>query len=160
MLSTLVLILEYIRIAVIVVFLIIILSIIVFLTRTNWLKYAFLERFIEFFGRRPYHQQKFLKKWENIMKRLGRESEEEYKLAIIEADEILEKILDQMKFEGETTRERLTKVPKLILDNLEEVKKAHETRDNIVHDPDYRIEKEEAERVLKVYEKALKQLDV
>jgi len=41
------------------------------------------------------------------------------------------------------------------LPNLEEARAAHQTRNNIVHDPNYRLSLDEARKILAVYEKSL-----
>jgi hypothetical protein len=50
--------------------------------------------------------------------------------------------------------ERLEKITKDILPNLEEVREVHKIRNNIIHDPDYRLDWEDTASVLEVYERA------
>jgi hypothetical protein len=52
----------------------------------------------------------------------------------------------------------LQKVTAGTLPNVEEVWEAHKIRNNIVHDPDYRLSLDEAKRALEIYEKALTDL--
>jgi hypothetical protein len=81
--------------------------------------------------------------------------ESEYKLAVIEADSVLDDILKRMGFAGQTLGERLEKLTSASLTNIEEVREAHKTRNNIVHDPNYRLSLDEARKLISIYEKAL-----
>jgi Ser/Thr protein kinase RdoA (MazF antagonist) len=45
-----------------------------------------------------------------------------------------------------------------VISNLKELKEIRKVRDDIVEDPSYRLTEEETRRVLKVYEKALRDL--
>ena len=81
--------------------------------------------------------------------------ESEYKLAIIEADSILDEILKRMGYMGDSLGERLEKLTSASLPSLDEVKDAHKVRNNIVHDPDYKMTLDEARITIASFEKAL-----
>jgi len=130
------------------------------LVRTMWLKFAFLFDFSEFFTYRPYGLRRMTAKWQKVRSRLESTNEAEYKLAVIEADGILNDILLRMGFRGETLGDRLKSLTTGIIPNLEDVSKAHQTRNNVVHDPDFRLTLEEAQRTLEIYEVAFRNLDL
>jgi hypothetical protein len=130
------------------------------LAKTAWLKRLLIWDLVEFFSFRPYGTRKIVKAWAKITARLETGLESEYKLAVIEADSILNDILKRMGFGGETLGERLEKLTTATLPNLEQVWGAHKIRNNIVHDPDYRLTLDEAKRVLDIYEQALTDLQV
>jgi len=130
------------------------------LVKTAWLKRIFVWDIIEFFTYRPYGKQRYLKKWKKIEAMLSKGLESEIKLAVLEADTILENTLKEMGFEGENLSARLNKVTPDFLIDLEQVKFAHEVRNNIVSDPNYRLEISDAKNILAIYEKALKYLEV
>lgn len=142
-----------------IVFSLIFISFIIFaLAKTTWLKRLILQDLQEFLTYRPFGLRKIEKEWQKIKARLEAEAEAEWKLAIIEADKIMDEILKQMEFGGESLGERLTKLSAVSLPNIEEVKEAHKIRSNIIHDPTYRLSLEEAKRVIAIYEKALTDL--
>ena len=93
------------------------------------------------------------------MQRLDADDEAEYKLAIIEADTLLDEMLKKMRLAGNNVDERLEKVTLFMLPSVEELKVAHRTRSSIVYDVDYRLSLQEARRVLLAYQKAFEQLD-
>lgn len=125
------------------------------LVKTSWLKRLLIWDLVEFFSFRPYELRKVVKAWAKITARLETGRESECKLVVIEADSMLNDILKRMGFDGETLGERLEKLTTAILPNLEQIWEAHKIRNNIVHDPDYRLTLDEARRVLGIYEQAL-----
>lgn len=132
--------------------------IILALNKTTWLKRMFIWDIVEFFSFRPYGVRKVEKDWAKITARLETDLESEWKLAIIEADSILNGILMKMGFGGEALGERLDRLTAATLSNLQQIREAHKIRNNIVHDPDYRTSLDEAKRVVGIYEEALRDL--
>ena len=126
--------------------------------KTTWKKYAFLEDIVHFFTFKPYGIKKFTKSWQNIAKKLRSGDEPEYKLAIIEADETLNDILEKVGYSGETLEEKIDKVSLVVISNKEEILEAHKVRNSIVYNPNYKIELEEAKKLLEIYRKALTDL--
>ncbi|MFC1663591.1 hypothetical protein ACFL0A_00445 [Patescibacteria group bacterium] len=129
-----------------------------FLLRSSYLKYLFLEDYFEFLNYRPYGVRRLDKSWNKILARLDTGTESEYKLSVIEADTILDDTLKRMGFAGESLGERFKKLTKATLPNLDLLEETHKIRNDIVHDPDYRLSLEEAKRVLKIFEQALQDL--
>jgi hypothetical protein len=128
------------------------------LFKTSWLKRAILIDLKEFLRYKPFYVEKFLPKWKKIEKRLESEIEADFKLAVIEADELLNKAMEEIGYQGEDLTEKLEKVTEDVISNLEELKEARKVKEDIIQDPSYRLSKEEAKRVLKVYEKSLRDL--
>jgi len=125
------------------------------LIKTTWLKRMIIWDLQEILTYRPFGVSKVEKKWRKIKQRLETGIESEAKLAIIEADSILDSILERMSFGGRTLGERLDRLTAVSLPNIEEVRKSHKIRNNIIHDPSYKLDLEEAKRILAIYEKAL-----
>lgn len=134
-------------------------GIILFLFINTWLKRFVLEDLIETFTTRPYGAKKAFKEWAKIQKKLESEKIDEYKLALIEADGLLDNVLEIMGYQGDTIGDRLKKIDLSILPNKDEVLEAHRVRNNVVHDPDYNLTLEVTKRALAIYEKALRDLE-
>ena len=83
----------------------------------------------------------------------SRESED--RLAIIEVDRLFEKALKTLGYEGRSFVELIKNLKPWHVDKVEEVKKAHEIRNRLVHEPGYHLTHFEAEMAIKIYEKAL-----
>ncbi len=104
-------------------------------------------------------KKNLVKRWNQIQTRLDSGRETEYKIAIIEADEIVDDIIKKMGYKGESMGERIVGIPEGQLNKLNEIKEAHEIRNRIIHEDDFRIDKEFAENVLKKYEHILRYLE-
>ena len=137
------------------------LSMIIYLMMdSTWLKYKFLEDVSEFFSWKAYGQREMQKQWAKVKKRTETGTETDYKLAIIDADDFLAEVLDERGYEGKDFGESLALAGRLIAPILEEVMQAHETRNSIVYDPDFKLSAEEAKRILNTYEKAIKEVGI
>ena len=142
---------------VVVIFIIII---IIAFTRSTYLRLSLFGDAVELLTYRPYGFPKMRRRWQRIMRRLDTGNESEYKLAIIEADGLLDDMLKKMNLRGETVDERIQKITSLMIANVDELKTAHLVRNSIVYDPDYRLSASEARRVLLVYQRTFEELDL
>ena len=68
--------------------------VIYFMINSSWLQYKFLEDTTEFFSWQSYGAREISKKWDRIKKRIESGTESDYKLAIIDADDLLMEGLD------------------------------------------------------------------
>lgn len=127
---------------------------------TKWKQFVLLFDLTEFLTYRAYGTGSLSNRWKNILSRLETANEEEYKLAVIEADNMLDATLKRIGFAGETLADRLEKVNVAIVPNLPEVREANRIRNNIVHDPSYRITLSEARRVIESYQATFQNLDL
>ncbi len=129
------------------------------LFKTSWLNKLLLYDVQEFLTYKHFGLSKTKKKWEEIEKYFKKGTEPEMKLAIVEADSLLDNILKVMSYGGKDLTSRLEGINTNILENLDDVKKYHKIYSNIVHDPTYRLDFKMAENALKVYRDALVNLD-
>ena len=129
------------------------------LLKSTWFNFRFMYHISEFFTFKPFGAKKIEKDWKKTRIRLETGLESEYKLAIIEADNMLNEMLARMNIQGDGLGGKLENIANSILDNVEEVKQVHKVRNNIIHDPNYKISLEQAKQVLDVFEKAFKSLD-
>ena len=142
-----------------IVFSLIFLGFIIFtLVKTTWLKRLIIWDLQEFLTYRPFGLRKVEKDWQKIKRRLESEIESEWKLVIIEAEKMMNDLLNRMGFGGVSLGEKLGRLTTASLPNIEEVREAHKIHNNIIHDPTYRLSLEEAKRVIAIYEKALTHL--
>ena len=130
------------------------------LMRTQWIRFKYLFDLVEFFTFRPYGVRRITKAWTKIQQRLQSGDETEYKLAVIEANSMLEETLKRLGILGKTFKERLSNITPTIIPNLNDVIKAHQTRDSIVHDPNFRLSLIDAQKTLDIFEEAFRSLDL
>jgi len=150
----------YLKIIFIILALVFLAGIIILIFKASWLKYRFLESIVEFFIYRPFGLKKTFKQWAKISKRLEAGQEADYKLAVIEADGLLNDVLTKMGYGGETIVDRLKQIDSAILPNIDKALEVHKIRNNIVHDPDYQLTLIQANKILKVYEESLRHLEM
>lgn len=150
----------YIKIIFIIIGALFLLGIIALLLNNSWLKRRFLEDWTEFFIYRPFGVKKTFKQWAKVLKRLDTGKEADYKLAVIEADGLLNDILKKMEYKGETMAKILEQINATILPNIEEIWEVHKIRNNVVHDPDYELSLEQARKILEIYEKSFRTLEM
>lgn len=128
--------------------------------RTQWVRFRILFDLSEFFTFRPYGVKRVTKLWVKLTERLSLANEAEYKLAVIEADRMLEETLDRLNIPGQNLQERLAATTTAVVPNMKEVEEATQVRNNVVHDPDYRLSLADARRALAAYEETFKHLDL
>ena len=129
--------------------------VIYFMINSSWLQYKFLEDVTEFFSWQAYGQREMSKLWNKIKKRTESGTEADYKLAIIDADDFLSEVLDDRGYDGKNFQEIINKAGRLIAPILQDVLAAHEVRNAIVYDPDYKLPTDQAKKILDTYESAV-----
>jgi hypothetical protein len=86
--------------------------------------------------------------WGKILERLESENVSEYKVAVIEADNLIDDLIKRMGYKGENMSERMMAIPAGHIDNLDKIKEAHEVRNRIIHEENFTLSKEEAKKIL------------
>ena len=148
------------KVAFIAVGAILLIAIIVLILRTHYYQWLFMQDFWEFFTFRPFGAKKITKIWNKIVNRLSTGSESESKMAIIEADDLLDSSLKRLGFFGQTLEEKLSKLSSATVGNLDDIYAAHKVRNNIVHNPDYKLSPEEAKTAIEAYQRAFNSLQI
>lgn len=90
--------------------------------------------------------------WDKLKIKVATGDVSQFKLAIIEADGIIEKILKDMKLKGENMTEILNNINPNQIENIEDLKKAHLIRNQIVNDEKFELDKKATEEVMGIYE--------
>jgi hypothetical protein len=91
-------------------------------------------------------------RWQNVVNHIESSNSSDWRLAIIEADIILEEMLEKMGYHGAGVGEMLKSVEKSDFSTLDLAWEAHKTRNNIAHQGgDFVISHEEALRVIDLY---------
>jgi hypothetical protein len=153
------LIIFFLKVLIVILSLIFLFGVIYFLLKTEWFERRFLLDLTEFFSFKPYGLPDVSKKWKKIVKRLEQGTESEAKLAIIEADDLLNETLEKMGYSGESLEEKLKQLKRTILPNLDEVFEIQKIKSDIVHDPSFQLSFDQAKRILEIYERALSNLE-
>lgn len=127
---------------------------------SSWWKSLYGKDLEEFRTYKAFGTQAFIRRWRKITRLLKTATPSEVKLALIEADSLLEEVLERMGYTAPTLGERLKQLKPDDIPNLDALWEAHRIRNNIVHDPDYRLPLGQAKKAINAYEQAFKGLDL
>ncbi|MDP2676433.1 MAG: hypothetical protein Q8O83_01985 [bacterium] len=98
-------------------------------------------------------------RWRAVEKRIKSDHPSDWKLAVIEADSIMDDLLKRMGYEGITMGERLKNIEPSDFEALQDVWKAHKMRNRIAHEPESAITKSEAEYAIELFKRGLKEFE-
>ena len=104
-----------------------------------------------------FSKEKYQSKWLKIEKSLEQGKPATYNAAVMEADKLLDHAMTEMGIRGKTMGERLKKGGGRFT-HLNAVWAAHKARNQIAHEVDYQISYDQAQRALRAYRSALKDL--
>lgn len=92
-------------------------------------------------------------KWENLLKYLDSENPSDWKLAIIEADSLLDEMVKAMGYPGDSLGERLKMIEPSDFLTLQAAWEAHKIRNRIAHEASFQLSRREARKAIDLYEK-------
>ena len=103
--------------------------------------------------------EKRRERWDEIKRHMESPNPIEWKMAIIEADSLMDEIIKGIGYKGQGLGERLKEIEPSDFDNLQNVWDAHKLRNRLAHDPGrVDLNKSVADSTIKKYEDALKEL--
>lgn len=92
------------------------------------------------------------RQWERVLEHVSADKENDWKLAILEADTILNEMLTAMGYRGDSIGEQLKQVEKSDFRTLDNAWEAHKVRNRIAHDGHkFAISQHEARRIIELY---------
>jgi hypothetical protein len=99
--------------------------------------------------------------WEAVRAKLLSDSPSDWRLAIIEADIYLDKVLDSRGFHGDTLGDKFKQISPSALNSIQLAWEAHKVRNRIAHEGSaFTLTQPEARRVLSYYEIIFRDLGV
>lgn len=102
---------------------------------------------------KPSLKSRTNERWEKIKQLFRSGDPASWRIAIIEADSMLEQMLITLGYEGSSVAERLKKVEPSDFPTLQYAWEAHKVRNKIAHEGmNYRVGPEDAARVMRLYE--------
>jgi hypothetical protein len=100
-------------------------------------------------------------RWESVQTHLSSSNPNDWKLAIIEADVLLERMLEKAGYAGNTVGERLKSASSRSFATLDDAWTAHRVRNQIAHGgADFVLTQKIANETLILYERVFKEFDV
>jgi len=99
--------------------------------------------------------------WRSIRERLLSPNPSDWRLAIIEADIYMDRVLDSKGFHGDTVGDKLKQISPADFGAIQIAWEAHKVRNRIAHDgSDFTLTQPESRRVLSYYEIVFRDLEV
>lgn len=98
-------------------------------------------------------------RWTKLIEKLEASPIKDYKLAIIEADALVDSVLKMYGFPGETMGERLKALTPAQFPNLNMLWEAHKIRNDIAHDPSQEVSAKSGHDALRIYKRVLEELE-
>src|SRR3989344_525945 len=135
-------------------------AVIYFYLNSSYLHYQFLQDTTEFLSWEAYGLVEINRRFKKITKRLAQGTENDYKLAIIEADEFLYQTMENNGYEGKTFEELANAAGKKLLPEFEDILDAHAVRNAIVYDSGYILDIPKAKKIMADYENAIKNISI
>jgi len=132
-------------------------AIVVIIIKTNWLGLK-VERFRHIVLKTNLSKEIAQKEWTKIEAHFFKGDENDLKIAVIEADKLLEEALRESGIRGTHLGDRLKNLKPDQLSNIDQIWQAHRLRNDIVHQSTFKLKRDLAEKALNIYESTLKEL--
>lgn len=98
-------------------------------------------------------------RWERVENYMSSSNSSDWKIAILESDNMLDEITERMGYPGETLGERMKNIEASDFPYLEEAWTAHKMRNQIAHKgTDYEITRSDAEQTINIYHRIFREL--
>jgi hypothetical protein len=93
-------------------------------------------------------------RWDHVMSLFGSENPSDWRVAVIEADAMLEELVNQLGYEGESLGEKMKQINAANFPTIQQAWDAHNVRNRIAHEGmNFQLDSFEKNRVLKLYER-------
>lgn len=93
-------------------------------------------------------------RWQRIMDEISSDDQGKWRLAILEADIMLNELLDSLGYKGETMADKMKQIDVSMFNTIDYAWEAHKVRNVIAHEgSDFELTDREARRVIRMYER-------
>lgn len=130
-----------------------------FIIKTGWLTLR-INRIQDVILKTDIPKREAKKTWAAVQEHFFTGGDNDLKVAILEADKVLDESLRSAGIQGSTLGDRLKKLKPSQLSDIDAIWQAHKLRNQIAHENDFKLKRDLAERALGTYEKALRELKV
>lgn len=131
----------------------------IFMIKTSWLPLR-IDRVRDVILKTNLPKKRTVKAWRSVKRHFFKGDENSLKMALIEADKLLDEALKAAGFRGESLGDKLKKITEVQLPNLQEIWEAHKLRNRLVHEPNIKLNRDLAERALSIYQQTLRDFGI
>lgn len=96
-------------------------------------------------------------RWVMVQERVNSANPSDWKLAVLEADNMLDDLVRRMGFRGENLGERLKAVEPSDFSSIQSAWEAHKVRNRIAHEGSFVLSQREARRIVGLYEQVFRE---
>jgi hypothetical protein len=96
-------------------------------------------------------------RWEHILDQARSDTEQNRRLAILEADIMLGELLDELGYRGETMSDKMRKVDRSSFNTIDMAWEAHRARNRIAHEAGHTLIAAEARRIIDLYQRVFRE---
>lgn len=100
------------------------------------------------------------KKWSEIETRIKLGDGLQNKVAILEADKLVDEVLFNIGYKGNNMKERLDSANATQIEEIDNLIEAHAIRNRIIQEDNFNIDNQESERVMGLYREFLDNLEI
>ena len=97
------------------------------------------------------HKKTIAKQWQTVEGHLSSHLENDWKIALLEADRIVNQVLDISGLKGENFREKVENANSNQIEQREDLLRAHEVRNAIIRDHGYVLSSEQAQETIEIF---------
>ena len=98
------------------------------------------------------------KRWDHVLELLGSGNPNDWRLAVLEADIMLDELVTRMGYQGEGLGDKLKNIEKADFRTLDDAWEAHKIRNIIAHKgSDYVLTRREAKRVIELFSRVFEE---
>lgn len=110
--------------------------------------------------RQDPHQKEGSSKWRMVLKHMSSKNPSDWKIALIEADTILDALVERAGFPGATLGERLKNADRGVFRSLDFAWEAHKVRNRIAHEgSNFILSERDAKKAISEYEEVFREFD-
>lgn len=100
-------------------------------------------------------------RWQRIMDQMESGSEHNWRLAILEADIMLNELLDIQGYKGETMADKMKQVDRARFNTIDAAWEAHKFRNRVAHEgSDLKLEERDVNRIMSLYSRVFREFKV
>ena len=100
-------------------------------------------------------------RWNKIVEQANSNSEQHWRLAILEADIMLNELLDLKGYKGDTMADKMKQIGRADFNTVDEAWEAHKVRNRIAHEGSaHKLNDRETRRVIALYEKVFREFKI
>lgn len=97
-------------------------------------------------------------RWNRVLEHAQSDDEHKWRLAILEADIMLNELLDLQGYKGETMADKMKQVPRAQFNSIDDAWEAHRVRNRVAHEgSEHRLSEREKNTVINLYERIFRE---